>query len=213
MQPRSYAHAPRFPAGETVPLAELVPGAGPVLLEIGAGRGMFTAQYAALHPEYRVVALEIRRKFAAQLDERLRSRGLANARCFSEDARDALMRLSPDGGVACAAVHFPDPWWKKRHHKRLVVGDVVVAQLARLVAPAGIVFVQTDVRERADEYLRCFSAQPGFERIGAAPDLSGESPFVPARSNREARALADGLPIYRMVFRRVDAVGAGASAP
>ena len=128
-------------------------------------------------------------------------RGYTHARCFAEDAGLALPRLGPDGVASFVAVHFPDPWWKKRHAKRLVVQDSFIAELARLLAPGALLLVQTDVEDRAAAY---------YERLAACQELENtvagmyaeESPFAPARSNRETRAIADGLPIHRMVFRR-----------
>lgn len=204
MKTTPYTNAPRLPEGAEVSLAELIPGAGPLMLEIGSGRGAFAIAYATAHPEERFLALEIRRKHATQLGQKMAARELKNARCFAEDAREALPRLQPDGGVHAVAIHFPDPWWKKRHAKRLVVADELVTQLARVVAPDGLVFVQTDVETRADEYLARFEASPAFRN--AAPEgerFVAESPFAPARSNREARAIEDVLPVYRIVMRRV----------
>lgn len=196
MRNTRYDHAPRLPEGDNVDLRELVPGDGDLMLEIGPGRGMFALQYSALHPDQRVVALEIRRKWATVLDDRMKAKGL-RARCFAEDATAVLPRLGPDGCVSMAAVHFPDPWWKKRHAKRLVVRDDFLVGLTRLLAPGATLLVQTDVEDRASEYL---------ERLNAVPELEGgrveESPFAPARSNREERAMLDGLPIFRLVFRR-----------
>ncbi len=198
-----YDHAPRLPEGERVDLTTLVPGGGDLLLEIGPGRGMFALQWAAAHPESRLVALEIRRKLAAVLDERLRAKGLTNARCFAEDAGLVLPRMGPDASVRWAVVHFPDPWWKKKHQKRLVLKDSFVSELARLVAPGGTVLVQTDVESRADEYRARFESAPEFEPAGTeGSPMVDESPHAPARSNREARAIVDGLPVWRMVFRR-----------
>lgn len=196
-----YDHAPRLPEGDAVDLDALVPGGGGVFLEVGPGRGMFALSYAAQHPETRLVALEIRRKLAAVLDERLQKKGFAHARCYAEDAGLALPRLRPDGCVVGAAVHFPDPWWKKRHAKRLVVQDSFVAELARLMAPGALLLVQTDVEDRAQAYFERLAQCPALENTGTGMFVE-ESPFAPARSNREVRAIADGLPIYRMVFRK-----------
>jgi tRNA (guanine-N7-)-methyltransferase len=100
-------------------------------------------------------------------------------------------------------VHFPDPWWKKRHAKRLVVRDTLVVELARLVAEGGTVLVQTDVEDRAEMYLARFSSSPCWAPGGDDGGWhAAESPFAPARSNREARALEDGLPVWRIVLRR-----------
>lgn len=205
-----YDHAPRLPEGERLDVKAIVAGEGPLLIEVGPGRGLFTRDYAAQHPDHRVLALEIRRKWATILDERLAAKKLTNARCFAEDAGVALPRLGPDGCASFAAVHFPDPWWKKKHAKRLVVRDGLVGELARLVRPGGVVLVQTDVEDRAGEYLARFQATPWWLPAGDDGGWhAAESPFAPARSNREARAMQDGLPIWRIVMRRSEvALGA-----
>jgi tRNA (guanine-N7-)-methyltransferase len=197
----TYDHAPRLPEGDALDLDALLPGEGGVFIEVGPGRGGFALGYAALHPEARFLALEIRRKLAAQLDERLQKKGFARARCFAEDAGLALPRLRPDGCAVGAAVHFPDPWWKKRHAKRLVMQDAFVGELARLLAPGALLLVQTDVEDRAQDYYERLAACPQLENTVSGM-FADESPFAPARSNREVRAIADGLPIHRMVFRR-----------
>ncbi|MEI8256719.1 MAG: tRNA (guanine-N7)-methyltransferase [Deltaproteobacteria bacterium] len=205
MKNNPYSNAPRLPEGDQVVLTDVLPGTGPCMLEIGSGRGAFALDWAAQHPEGRLLALEIRRKYAAQLGERFAARGLTHARSFAEDAREALRRPRADGCVQFVAIHFPDPWWKKRHAKRLVLADQLVVDIARLLAPGGVVLVQTDVDTRADEYLARFAANPAFRNmaVGEGARFVDESPFAPARSNREARAIADGLPVYRIAMQRV----------
>jgi tRNA (guanine-N7-)-methyltransferase len=199
-----YAHAPRLPEGDAVPVADLLPGAGPIEIEIGPGRGGFLFERAEARPDARLVGLEIRLKWAAIVDDRLKKRGLgARARVINADAREALGRLSPDASVAVFYLHFPDPWWKKRHTKRLVMGDVLLDQIARLLADGGEVFVQTDVEERADLYEAQLAAHPALEPSGDAPGSPrlAENPYG-ARSPREHHAIADGLPVHRLRFRR-----------
>lgn len=202
-RPGPYADAPRLPDGEHLDLRSLVTGAT-VELEIGPGpKAGFLVERAVSAPEAGLVGLEIRRKWAAVGDGRLAKLGhAARARVFCEDARLALPRLGPDGVVARAYLHFPDPWWKKRHEKRLVMGDVFLDQIARLVAPGGELFVQTDVEERAALYAAAVARHAAF--TPAAPDgpAIAENPFG-ARSPREHRAIADGLPVYRFLWRRV----------
>ncbi len=203
MKNNPYGNAPQLPAGEEVTIESILPGAGPVLLEIGSGRGAFALTLAEIRPDWRVIALEIRKKHAALLAEKFVTRKMANAKCFAEDARAALVRIRPDASIDAVAIHFPDPWWKKRHAKRMVVADELVEQLARVVKPGGLVFVQTDVEGRADEYLARFEAHAAFRNTAPAGErFVTESPFAPARSNREIRAIADGLPVYRIVMQR-----------
>jgi tRNA (guanine-N7-)-methyltransferase len=199
-----YAHAPRLPDGDTVEVASLLAAAGPIEIEIGPGRGGFLFERAAAHPDARLIGLEIRLKWAAIVDDRLRARGLGGrARVFNADAREALARFVPDAAVAVFYLHFPDPWWKKRHEKRLVMGDALLDAIARLLIDRGELYVQTDVEERAERYDAQISAHPALEPAGDAPGSPrlAENPYG-ARSPREHRAIADGLPVHRLRYRR-----------
>lgn len=204
-----YAHAPRLPDGDELDPALLVPGAsGALELEIGPGRGWFLVERLEVAADVGVIGLEIRRKWATVVDERLRARGLgARGRVFAEDARLALPRLR-SGVFAAVFVHFPDPWWKKRHHKRLVVTPEFVTAVARVLRPGGELLVQTDVVERADAYERAILDSGAFRPATGAGARVEDHPFV-ARSPRERRAMADGIPIVRLRFQRDRAPLAG----
>jgi tRNA (guanine-N7-)-methyltransferase len=203
-RPGPYADAPRLPEGDEVDLRGLGQGAW-IELEVGPGpKAGFLLERAAAAPEALLVGLEIRRKWAAVGDGRLAKHGFgARARVFCEDARLALPRLRPDGGVRRVFLHFPDPWWKKRHHKRLVMGDVFLTEVARLLQPGGELLIQTDVEERAELYANVVGTSDVFIPAGDTPGspVIAENPFG-ARSPREHRAIADGLPVHRMLWRR-----------
>jgi tRNA (guanine-N7-)-methyltransferase len=201
--PRPYEDAPRLPEGDRIELHALVSGDW-VELEIGPGRGWFLVERAEAEPRAALVGLEIRRKWAAIVDGRLAGRGLGpRARVFAEDARHALPRLAPDASVRRVFVHFPDPWWKKRHHKRLVMKDGFFDQVARLLEPGGELFVQTDVEERAALYEAMVSLDARFVPAGDTPGSPRlEDHGYVARSPRERRAIADGLPVHRTRWRR-----------
>lgn len=213
-QPRPnhpYAAAPRFPDGDDVLIGDLLPGTGPVEIEIGPGRGGFLFERADACPEARLIGLEIRLKWAAIVDERLKKRGLGGrVRALNADAREALARLRPDASIARFYLHFPDPWWKKRHEKRLVMGPALLDTLVRLLVDGGEIFVQTDVEERAALYDAQLRAHPALEPAGDAPGspLLAENPYG-ARSPREHRAIADGLPVTRLRYRRRPRTTAG----
>jgi tRNA (guanine-N7-)-methyltransferase len=216
MPPRPYDDAPRLPEGLRVDLRSLVDGDW-IEVEIGPGRGWFLVERAEAEPCAALLGLEIRRKWAAVVDERLARRRLGDrARVFAEDAAVALPRLGPDASVRRVFVHFPDPWWKKRHEKRLVVRDRFLDEVARLLEPEGELFVQTDVEERARAYEALVADDvrfaPGGEAAGSA--RISENPYV-ARSPRERRAIADGLPVHRLRWSRsmvrVHDGGSGAS--
>jgi tRNA (guanine-N7-)-methyltransferase len=200
-----YAHAARMPEGtDPVPLGDLIGGAGPFEIEIGPGRGGFLFERAAAAPDARLLGLEIRLKWANVVDERLKKAGLGGrVRALAADAGAALPRLVPDASVRAVFLHFPDPWWKKRHQKRLVVQDDLLEAIVRLLVPGGELFVQTDVEERAALYAEQISGHTRLEPAGDEPGRPElvENPYG-ARSPREHRAIADGLPVYRLRYRK-----------
>lgn len=199
-----YADAPRLPDLPEVPIDALLPGAGPVEIEIGPGRGGFLFERAAARPEARLIGLEIRLKWASIVDTRLAAQGLGKrARVFNADAREALEKLVPDASVEAFFMHFPDPWWKKRHEKRLVFGPTLLGSIARLLVDGGEFFLQTDVEERAVLYEEQMATEVELLPFG---DVEGsarliENPYQ-ARSPREHRSIADGLPVHRLRYRR-----------
>jgi tRNA (guanine-N7-)-methyltransferase len=200
-----YAHAAALPVGdEPVSLDSLFAQVAPIEIEIGPGRGGFLFERCASAPDANLLGLEIRRKWAHIVDTRLNAAGLrGRARSLAEDAGVALRRLMPSGSVRVVFLHFPDPWWKKRHEKRLVMKSTLLDEIARLLTEKGELYIQTDVEERALQYRAVVDAHGAFEGFGdenGSPSLI-ENPYG-ARSPREHRAIGDGLPVYRMRWRR-----------
>ena len=201
-----YAEAPRLPPGEGLGAVEILGGAAQdhaLELEIGPGRGGFIVERLGAAPDICIVGLEIRLKWASLLDERLRGLGLgARARVFAEDIRLALPRFSA-GSLSKIFIHFPDPWWKKRHAKRRLAQADVMDHLVRVLAPHGELFVQTDVWDTAQAYREVIEHRPELDPHGEEPGspLLSENPYG-ARSPRERRVMADGMPVVRLRYRR-----------
>ena len=154
-------HAPRAPEGP-FSLGALVGGEGPLELDIGFGRGMSLFERAAAAPESRIVGIEVKTKLAYTVDRRLEKHGLRNVTILCGDAREILKRAEPAGSVRRVSLHFPDPWWKKRHDKRRVIGDELLSELARLLEVGGELLIQTDVEHRAEQYVDQLRARPEF---------------------------------------------------
>ena len=197
-----YDAAPRLPEeGEIDPRVSLKSGDRPVEVEIGPGRGAFLIERLEANPDIFLLGLEIRRKWASIVDDRLRARGIApRGRVFAEDARSVLPRFK-SGTVSVVFLHFPDPWWKKRHVKRRVVTGDLLEQIARLLVPGGELFYQSDVPERARDFeaLAAERFLP-WDRTGPTARIE-ENPYG-GSSNREKRARTDGLPVIRLRYRR-----------
>jgi tRNA (guanine-N7-)-methyltransferase len=199
-----YADAPKLvvaDGGAEIDPRTLFAGAQrPCEIEIGPGRGTFILERLAASPDVTMLGLEIRRKWASIVDARIRERGFAGrGRVFAEDARTAFPRFR-SGTASAVFIHFPDPWWKKRHQKRLVASVGMLEEVARVLVPGGELFFQTDVAERAEQFEEWVGTVPAFLPFGSEPRIA-ENPYG-AMSNRERRAVADGLPIIRLRYRR-----------
>ncbi len=192
-------HAPRAPEGR-FSLETLLEGSGPIELDIGFGRGLSLFERAAQVPDSRIIGIEVKTKLAYKADQRLQKHDLRNVAILCGDAREILKRAEPSGSVRRVSLHFPDPWWKKRHDKRRVIGDALLTELERLMKPGGELFIQTDVEHRAAQYVAQLQERAGFA-LAAGRGYIDENPFG-ARSNREKRAIEDGLPVWRIVATR-----------
>jgi tRNA (guanine-N7-)-methyltransferase len=190
---RYRALAPRAPEGP-IDLGATLPGSGPIELEIGFGHGLFLYERAAACPQARILGLEIKKKWATLVAERCAKRGLTNVTAWSDDARQLLPRV-PAQSVGRVFMHFPDPWWKRRHEKRRLTGDTLLDEIVRVLAVGGEFFMQTDVPDRAALHLAALAGHPDIALAGDAGYIS-DNPYQ-ARSNREVRAAEDGLPVYR----------------
>jgi tRNA (guanine-N7-)-methyltransferase len=196
-----YENAPRLPEGTELRPGLLLEGAECVELEIGPGRGWFMIERLSAVPQVAMIGLEIRRKWATIVDDRLRARGFGKrGRVFAEDAREALARFEP-ATLSAAFIHFPDPWWKKRHQKRRVVTEELLTELTRVIRPGGELFLQTDVSERALQFEELVQAVAEFEPWQPGGPRVEDNPYQ-ARSPRERRAIEDGLPVVRLRYRR-----------
>lgn len=191
--------SPTAPEG-VIDLGVVFPGAREIEIEIGFGRGMFLFERAAvIAGTGHLLGIEIKRKWAYLVAQRCEKKGFSHVKVYGGDARDIFRRLSPDATVARVFLHFPDPWWKKRHAPRRMAGDAIMDEVARLLRDGGELYIQTDVDERAEEFIEQLKNHPAYElQNGGRLDAN---PYQ-ARSNREKRAEEDGLPVNRILALR-----------
>jgi|SRR5229473_147565 tRNA (guanine-N7-)-methyltransferase len=166
-------------------------GERPVEVEIGPGRGAFALDHAALHPERTLVAIESRRADCELIRGRARKRAIGNLEVIHGDAKLLLPRMFQAGQLAAAHVQFPDPWWKKRHHKRRMVDADFAILLRRLLRAGGQVDFRTDVPAYFREAVQTW-VEAGFVQLPDAP------PEV--LSTRERRYAITGQPVFRATF-------------
>jgi tRNA (guanine-N7-)-methyltransferase len=165
------------------------------VLEIGSGMGETTIEIAKAHPEADFVAVEVHGPGVGSLLNRIEAERLSNVRVVRHDALDVLEHMIADGSLAAIHLFFPDPWPKKRHHKRRMVQPEFAAMAARKLAEGGILHAATDWPDYADHMNAVFSQEPLLE--------AAASGFVSRPVTKfESRARRLGHPVRDLVFRR-----------
>ncbi len=197
---KPYMNVPVFPTESPIHLEEILGCGGPLELEIGFGKGHFILERALYRPEARLLGIETRRKWVHLVESRAQKRAIGNVVVRHGDARVLLKRMQPDRCFERVFINFPDPWWKAKHAKRMVVTKELGRDLARLLVPKGEIMIQTDVDFRADAYLEEFSRVEELEPLGQGGRVD-KNPFG-ARSLREIRCEELGMPVYRILFVR-----------
>lgn len=168
----------------------------PLEVDVGCAQGTFLLERARRCPEHNLVGLEIRAPMVERVQERIARAGLDNAVVVLCNANLHLERLFAPGAVRTFHVHFPDPWFKKRHHKRRLLTPAFVEVLASRLEPGGAVEFMTDVGEYAEVTRELFAACPAF--VLEPPPGAAER----ALSHREEWHEQQGDRIHRQVWRR-----------
>src|SRR3990172_4456412 len=138
----------------------------PVILEIGFGNGEALAATAAAHPENNYLGIEVHRPGAGSLLRRLETQGLHNVRVMLGDASEILAQRIADKSLAAVCLFFPDPWPKKRHHKRRLVQPDFAALVVRKLAPGGYFHLATDWPPYAEHVAAVLSRTEGLVDAG-----------------------------------------------
>jgi tRNA (guanine-N7-)-methyltransferase len=178
----------------------LGPAARNLELEIGSGHGGYALAFGARHPDRVLVAVEQRKKFASDLEERARRRKLGNLVVLIGDARLLAPRIFRAGSLAAVHVHFPDPWWKRKHERRRLVDDGMSTLLLRLLRPGGLLDFRTDVERYALDAVERLE-EAGFDNE-LGPGRFGDRDPDEIPSTREKRYLATGQPVWRLRLQR-----------
>jgi tRNA (guanine-N7-)-methyltransferase len=177
-----------------------------VELEVGFGKGLFLLTAAQVNPQINYLGIEVERKYQLFTANRLVKRGLGNVRLVCGDARDFVRDRVPGDALQAIHVYFPDPWWKKRHHKRRLFNEDFVGQMHRVLRAGGLVNLASDVEDYSKLITRLVSRHGGF-----APTPSDEpgDPGVDgaALTNYARKYRQQGRAIWRASYRKVDTPG------
>ncbi len=169
-------------------------------VEIGCGTGDTLLALAHAHPENNYLGIEVHRPGVGHLLAQLKARGIDNVRILCADAVAVLAHL-PGGCLDGIHIYFPDPWPKKRHHKRRLLQAPFLEILASRLAPQGRVFLATDWQDYAEHILACLQEQTGLINLAGAGRYAPRPLWRPP-SRYERRALRLGHEVRNFILAR-----------
>ena len=171
----------------------------PCVLEVGFGMGSATAAIAAARPDTDFIGVEVHEAGVGALLKLIGEQGLDNLRIVRHDAVEVLQQMLAPASLAAVHVFFPDPWHKKRHHKRRLIQPTFVALVTSRLALGGVLHCATDWEPYAEQMLEVLSAEPGLRNT--APGFAPRPDYRPL-TKFEARGMRLGHAVRDLVFTR-----------
>ena len=171
----------------------------PRILEIGFGMGESTADIASRHPGNDYLGIEVHAPGVGSLLRRVAALGLSNVRVIQHDAAEVLEHMIAPGSLDGVHIFFPDPWPKKRHHKRRLIQPPFIALLVSRMKAGAYVHVATDWEDYANQILEVLSAEPLL--VNTADGFAPRPAWRP-QTKFESRGLRLGHRVWDVLFRR-----------
>jgi tRNA (guanine-N7-)-methyltransferase len=173
----------------------------PVIMEIGFGNGDATWQMALAHPEENYLGVEVHRPGVGHLLLKLEENEIGNVRIACQDAVELLRQRIPGNSLAGVRIYFPDPWPKKRHHKRRIIQAQFIALLEQKMQAGSILHLATDWAPYAEHMLEVMSSRGNFECLSRGGKGCQKPEWRPA-TKYEKRGERLGHEVFDLVFRR-----------
>ena len=177
--------------------------AQPLVFEIGFGMGEATAQIAQVLPNARFVCCEVHEPGVGALLKRIGEHDLKNIRIIAHDAVEVLRDMIAHGTLDGVHLFFPDPWHKKRHHKRRLVQPPLVKELALRLKVGGYIHMATDWAPYAHQMLEVLSGEPLLKNTSVHAEGWADKPHYRPLTKFENRGLRLGHGVWDLVFQRV----------
>jgi tRNA (guanine-N7-)-methyltransferase len=177
----------------------------PVEVEVGCGKGLFLITVASACPGVNFFGIEIVRKYQLYTATRLAIRNLQNARVACAHARFFFRDRIPEGSLQAIHVYFPDPWWKKRHHKRRLFTREFAALCASRLHPGGKLHFATDVPEYFETVRELCQQQPEWHEL-PPPKPSEAINDVNYLTNFERKSVRASRPVHRLLLEKESGV-------
>lgn len=197
-------HWPRFgiePNNELLDYQRLFERDAPTFVEIGFGMGQSLAEMAQQRPEHNFIGIEVHQPGVGSVLCQVKELGLENIRVISADAVEVMTNIISHDSLAGVYLFFPDPWHKKRHHKRRIVQPAFVDMIVQRIKPGGLFHMATDWENYAEHMLEVAEGNDRLE------NSAGKGHFNPDTGNRvetkfERRGLRLGHGIWDLIFVR-----------
>jgi tRNA (guanine-N7-)-methyltransferase len=177
---------------------------GPVHIEVGSGRGTFLVNQAKLSPDTNFLGIEWASRYYRYTVDRIGRWNLKNVRMLRTDAAAFISEFVPDTSVDCFHIYFPDPWPKKRHHKRRFICDKNLDQFLRCLRPSGTIRIATDHADYFEQIEKVLSAKSDcLRKIDFLPTATASiGEWV--GSNFERKYLKENRPIYTTAVKKTE---------
>lgn len=173
----------------------------PRIVEIGFGMGASLVEQAETHPDTDFIGIEVHAPGVGKLLDEADKRGLSNLRVYRDDALEVLQRCLPEASLDGLQLFFPDPWPKKKHHKRRIVQLAFVELVRTRLKPGGTLHMATDWEAYAEHMAEVMAEAPGYSNTAT------DSPYVPRPEFRpltkfETRGERLGHGVWDLIYRR-----------
>ncbi len=177
--------------------------AAPTILEIGFGNGDSLAQQAVRHSENNYLGIEVHRPGVGHLLRLVGEAGISNVRMINHDAIDVLKHQIPDNSLDCVQLFFPDPWHKKRHHKRRIVKPEFIQLVHRRLKKGGVFHLATDWENYAEHMMSEMERARGFVNATGKGMFASNTERPPTKFEARGRKLGHG--VWDIIFRKTQA--------
>jgi tRNA (guanine-N7-)-methyltransferase len=177
----------------------------PIHLDIGCARGRFLLALAQAEPQHNYLGVEIRRALVAAAEADRQALELQHLRylfCNANVSLEQWLGQLPAGRLERVSIQFPDPWFKAKHHKRRVLQPQLLLALASALAPGRELFLQSDVPAVIEPMVALVEASACFDRPPQDERPWRASNPLPVPTERESYVLSQGLPVFRVLYRR-----------
>lgn len=175
----------------------------PLHIEIGSGKATFLVNQAKLLPRLNFLGIERARKYYRYAVDRIGRWSLTNVRLIRTDAAQFITNRIPDSSVECFHIYFPDPWPKKRHHKRRLLNPSNLEQLLRCLTPKGTITIATDHNDYFEYIEKLLTAQNNtLKKIKFLPTAASETGEW-VGTNFERKYLKENKPIFTIAVKKI----------